>query len=219
MHWQFKLGTPLLLTVVGFVTVSPAWSAEKVTPKAPAKIRLRSSEPRSAARAPAAPAKVETPSAEAEAEAAESDSKVTQASFSSTVVLMDTTVDPNVGNDGQVVPNQLPDPHAAKLRAKSRDCYYARLHRASCDVVNTEKENARDWFNYIRGYGPVVWVRNGPELSCHPPSIPFAKRIGGATAPQWGGVTGVPVQREISPHTVYVIQAEDLQYRVFKVAK
>ena len=46
-------------------------------------------------------------------------------------------------------------------------------------VLHTEHENCRDWFNYIRGHGPAIWTRNGPECGCHPPSIPFAKRVGG----------------------------------------
>ncbi|RLS81110.1 MAG: hypothetical protein DWI02_04370 [Planctomycetota bacterium] len=56
-------------------------------------------------------------------------------------------------------------------------------------VLHTEHENCRDWFNYIRGHGPAIWTRNGPECGCHPPSIPFAKRVGGDQVAPWPGVS------------------------------
>jgi hypothetical protein len=59
----------------------------------------------------------------------------------------------------------------------------------SVGVLHTEHENCRDWFNYIRGHGPANWTRNGPECGCHPPSIPFAKRVGGDQVAPWPGVS------------------------------
>ena len=79
--------------------------------------------------------------------------------------------------------------------------------------MRLEHENCKDWFNYVRGYGPVVWVRNGPELRWHPPSIPFAKRVGGTTARHWEGVTDIPAQPDISPRRVNQIHHRELTYQ------
>ena len=212
MHWRFRLGTPLLLTVVSLITISPAWTAEKVSARTPTKARQKTSEPRSTARAPVTKAK-------SSASTANSDTVVSPAGYT-VEDLQDSLVDAGEAIcDPNLLQNQVPSQNPDQRHRFCRDCCLSRVHQTSCDVICTEKENCRDWFNYIRGYGPVVWVRNGPELSCHPPSIPFAKRIGGATAPQWGGVTGIPYQREISPRTIYLIRAEDLKYRVAKIEK
>lgn len=213
MPWQSRLGTLLLLTIAGVGAFSPAWSAEQATVKPPSQVRQKTGVPRPTARETATQAKTEVAVTNSEA-------AVAPASFSTVVVPQDSLVNPGDvvcdqnGNQIQV-PQQNPTPR----QRICRDNCLSRIHQTGCDVICTEKENARDWFNYIRGYGPVVWVRNGPELSCHPPSIPFAKRVGGATAPQWEGLTGIPRQREISPGAVYLIRPEDLKYRVVKIEK
>lgn len=86
----------------------------------------------------------------------------------------------------------------------------AQCHRLKWEEARLEHENCRDWFNYIRGYGPAVWVRNGPELRWHPPSIPFAKRVYGTKVRPWEGVTDIPRQPDISPLRVNEIHDDGM---------
>ena len=162
-----------LIAIVSFTATTIGWSAEPTVTSAAVRNRQ----------------KIQTETAKAG-----SASKVVPAGYSSMAEFQDSVVD---GTE------------AVQLRARSkgsriyRESLIARAHRQKQEHCRVEHENLRDWTNYIRGYGPAVWVRNGPECGLHAPSIPFAKRVGGYNAPAWQGVTGIPRQPQISPLAIH----------------
>ena len=182
MRHRMKFEPVLILTIVSLAATTVGWSAEPNV--ANAAVRNRQ--------------KIQTETA-----TQRSASKVVPAGYSSMTEFQDSVVD---GSE------------AVQLRARSkasrmyRESLIARAHRQKQEHFRVEHENLRDWTNYIRGYGPAVWVRNGPECGIHPPSIPFAKRVGGYNAPAWRGVSGIPKQPEISPLAVNAPD-DEMQYR------
>jgi len=171
MPLRTKLGAALMITVICAVTTSVGLTAEPTSSNP--SIRNRQ--------------KLQT-----QADMSSTASKVTPAGFSTMSEMQDSVID---GSE------------AVRCRAREkasriyRESLIARAHQKKQEELHVAHENVRDWFCYIRGYGPTVWTRNGPECGYRPPSIPFAKRAGGYDAPAWQGVTGIPKQPQISPLT------------------
>ncbi len=182
MRLQMKFGSALIVAIVSIAATTVGWSAEPTITNAAVRNRQKT---------------------QTETAKPDSASKVVPASFTSVAEFQDSVVD---GSE------------AVQLRARSkasrmyRESLIARAHRQKQEHFRVEHENLRDWTNYIRGYGPVVWARNGPECGIHPPSIPFAKRVGGYNAPAWRGVTGIPKQPDISPLAVNAPD-DEMRYR------
>ena len=182
MRLRMNFGSTLIATIVSVTATTVGWSAEPTVTNTAVQNRQ----------------KIQTETAKPS-----SASKVVPAGYSSMAEFQDSVVD---GSE------------AVQLRARNkasriyRESLIARAHRQKQEHCRVEHENLRDWTNYIRGYGPAVWVRNGPECGIHPPSIPFAKRVGGYNAPAWRGVTGIPKQPDISPLAVNAPDDEKMHY-------
>ena len=186
MRWQLTIGLPVTLATICLAGTSPGWAADRVTTKQPVKPKTsvrRVSEPKVGQPVPGP--------------------GVVPVNYSPVAELQDATVD-----EYETVRQQAQS-NSSRLYRESR---IARHHRMKREELRLEHENCKDWFNYIRGYGPVIWVRNGPELKWHPPSIPFAKRVGGSTAPHWQGVTDIPKQPDIPPSRVNQIHSGEVIY-------
>jgi hypothetical protein len=177
-----KSGTTLMITMICVVSTSVGLAAEPTVSKTSVRNRQTTQ------------TQVETPSAAP---------KVTAVSYSTIAEMQDSVVDGT-----EAVRCRTRD----KTSRLYRESLIARAHRQKQECFRVEHGNLRDWTNYIRGYGPTVWVRNGPECGIHPPSIPFAKRVGGYNAPAWQGVTGVPKQPEISPLSVNAPPESEMNY-------
>ena len=175
MQIRIPVGAALILTMMTMISVTSTtvgWTAEPTVSNT------------TAGKLPKAQTKVETSS---------SASKIVPAGFTSMADVQDSVVDGSeaVGFHARSRSSQI-----------YRESLIARAHRRKQEHCRVEHDNLRDWTNYIRGYGPAVWTRNGPECGIHAPSIPFAKRVGGYNAPAWQGVTGIPKPPQISPLTV-----------------
>jgi hypothetical protein len=178
MQLRMKFGSVLVFTIICAAATTVGSAAEPTVTNAAVRSRQKT---------------------QIEATKPSSASKVVPAGFTSMAEMQDTVVD---GSEAVT--------YRARGKASRiyRESLIARAHRQKQEHYRVEHENLRDWTNYIRGYGPTVWTRNGPECGLHPPSIPFAKRVGGYNAPAWRGVTGIPKPPEISP---LAINAPDQQ--------
>ncbi|MEI8020302.1 MAG: hypothetical protein WCH39_19025 [Schlesneria sp.] len=182
MRLRMKFGSVVILTIVSVAATTDGWSAEPTVTNTAVQNRQK---------------------LQAETAKPSSSSKVVPAGYSSMAEFQDSVV------DGSEVVQLRAKGRASRLY---RESLIARAHRQKQEHFRVEHENLRDWTNYIRGYGPAVWVRNGPECGIHPPSIPFAKRVGGYNAPAWRGVTGIPKQPDISPLAVNAPD-DEMRYR------
>ena len=180
---KLGFGLSIALAVTCLASSSSVWSAEKAVSKS---------------------LKVARPQTPRKVAPSKTTSDVTPASCSSVADIQDSTID-----ECEALQER------ARLRRSRlyRESLIARHHRQKWEAARLEHENCKDWFNYIRGYGPAVWTRHGPELKWHPPSIPFAKRVNGTTVPHWEGVTDIPKPPEISPLRMYEIRGEEVKYR------
>ena len=182
MRTRIKFGPVLILTVISVASTTVGWTAEPTASNSAIGNRQKTQAPTAASKAA---------------------SKVVPAGYSSVAEMQDSVID-----GSEVVRIRARD----KASRMYRESLIARAHRQKQEHCRVEYENLRDWTNYIRGYGPAVWVRNGPECGIHPPSIPFAKRVGGYNAAPWQGVTGIPRQPEISPLAVNAPPDHEMNY-------
>ena len=186
---QWIYGFSLTVALTCIVGAETAWSADKPSTKSPQGIRAEG---------------IRAQKGPATAVPSRTTSDIVPASFSSVADIQDSAIDEC---------ENLRDRARMRTSRIYRESMLARCHRYESEKIRLEHENCKDWFNYIRGYGPVVWVRNGPELKWHPPSIPFAKRVGGTTARHWEGVTDIPSQPDISPRRINQIHRSEMTYR------
>lgn len=179
-RWQHQCGFSLTVALACLAGPVAGWSADKPVAK---------------------PARVARPQAAPRAPQPTATNDVTPTSYTSVAEFQDATTD---------------ECEALTRRARLKpsriynESVIAQCHRLKWEEARLEHENCRDWFNYIRGYGPAVWVRNGPELRWHPPSIPFAKRVYGTRVRPWEGVTDIPRQPDISPLRVNEIHNDGM---------
>jgi hypothetical protein len=182
MGRKFQFGIPIALAMSCLAGTTNVWSADKIVAKLPP-VRPTSVIPKEE---PAIPP-----------------STIVPASFSSMTEIQDSTVDEC---------EEIQERTRRRAARLYRNSLIAQHHRMKWEEHKLEHENCKDWFNYIRGYGPVVWIRNGPELRWHPPSIPFAKRVWGTQVRQWQGVTDIPRQPDIPPHRMFEIRDNQFPY-------
>jgi hypothetical protein len=130
IRWQLKFGIPLTLAMACLIGPGSVRSADKTVAKS---------------------SKVVRPKAQTRPVPAKSASEIVPASFSSVTELQDSTVDQC---------EEVRDRARVRASRLYRECLIARCQRYESEKIRLEHENCKDWFNYIRGYGPVVWVRN-----------------------------------------------------------
>jgi hypothetical protein len=158
-YWKFRLGLSLIAVLMGALVPEFACSAEP---------------------SPAKPLPASQMKSKPQVNSVAKSSEVIPVSYLSMAELQDCAEDSS---------ETVRDRAHERVSRIHQDSQQGRGPLRAVGVLRTEHENCRDWFNYIRGHGPAIWTRNGPECGCHPPSIPFAKRVGGDQVAPWPGVS------------------------------